>query len=59
MAAPGEDAVIWIEVVQGYLTYKTTHPPGTLPQAFAEGPRGFLGGWARSYMRGTPCSPAA
>ena len=30
--------------IQGYLTYKKTHPPRTLPQAYAWGPRGILGG---------------
>jgi len=39
--------------IQGYLTHKKTHPPRTLPQAYAQGPRGFLGGWAFSYERGT------
>ena len=40
--------------LQGYLTYKKTHTPRTLPQAYAWGPRGVLGGWAVSYERGTP-----
>ena len=46
--------------VQKYLTYKKTHPPRTLPQApktlpqaYAQGPRGVLGGWAFSHGRGT------
>ena len=42
------------EPVQGYLTDKKTHPPRTLPQAYAWGPRGVLGGWASSYERGSP-----
>ena len=28
---------------QGYLTYKKTHPPRTLPQAYAKGAKGVLG----------------
>ena len=32
--------------LQGYLTYKKTHPPRTLPYAYAQGPGGVLGGWA-------------
>ena len=40
--------------VQGYLTYKKTYPPRTLPEASASGPGGVLGGWAFSYGRGTP-----
>ena len=30
-----------------------THPPRTLQQDHASGPRGVLGGWAFSYSRGT------
>ena len=30
------------------------HPPRTLPQAYAKGPRGVLGGWAFSDGRVTP-----
>ena len=37
-----------------YLAYKKTHPPRTLPYAYAYGPRGVLGEWAFSYERGTP-----
>ena len=40
--------------LQGYLTDKKTHPPRTLTQADAKGPRGVLGGRAISYERGTP-----
>jgi hypothetical protein len=40
--------------VQGYLTYKKTHPPRSLLQAYAWGPRVIPGGWASSYGRGTP-----
>ena len=42
-------------VIQGYLTYKETHPPRTLPYAYAQGPAGVLWGvgvWARY-----PCKP--
>ena len=39
---------------KGYLTDKKTHPPGTLPKAYAEGPRGVIWGRALSYGRGTP-----
>ena len=39
--------------VQGYLAHKKTHPPRTLPQAYAQGPNGVLGKWAFSYGRGT------
>ena len=42
--------------VEGYLACKKMHPPRTLPQAYGQGPRGFLGGWAFSYGRGTPVS---
>ena len=31
--------------LQGYLTYKNPPPPRTLPQAYASGFRGVLGGW--------------
>ena len=40
--------------LQGQLAHKKTHPPKTLPQAYAQGPRVVLGGWAVSYVRGTP-----
>ena len=39
---------------QGYLTRKETHPPRTLPSAYASSPRGVRGGWAFSDERGTP-----
>ena len=48
--------------VQGYLVDKKMPPPRTLPQAYAWGHRGVLGGWSFSYGRGTPvrhaCSAA-
>ena len=34
--------------IQVYLAHKKPHPPRTLPWAYAEGPRGVLGGWAFS-----------
>ena len=34
--------------------HKKTHPPRTLPQAYAYGHRVVLGRWAFSYERGTP-----
>ena len=40
--------------VQEYLAHKKTHSPRTLPQAYAEGPMVFLGGWAFSYGHSTP-----
>ena len=40
--------------VQGYLTYKKTPPPKTLPQAYAQDPTGVLGGGGFSDVRGTP-----
>ena len=40
--------------VQGHLTHKQTHPPRTLPQVCASGPRVVLGGVAFIYERGTP-----
>ena len=40
--------------VQGYPTYKKTHHPRTLPQAYALGPRVVVGGWVFSYEQGTP-----
>ena len=40
--------------LQGCLTSKKTPPPRTLPRAYAEGPRGILGGWPFSHGRGTP-----
>ena len=40
--------------LHGYLAHKKTNPPRTLPQAYAYGPSGVLGGWAVSYERGTP-----
>ena len=40
--------------LQGQLAHKKTHPPRTLPKAYAQGPRVVLGGWAFSYVRGTP-----
>ena len=43
-----------VREVRGYLAYKKTHRLRTLPQAYAQGPRGVLGGWAFSYGRGTP-----
>ena len=45
---------VWRGGLQGYLTYKKTHPPRTLPEAYAQGPTVFLGGGAVSYERGTP-----
>ena len=42
--------------VQGNLAWKKTHPPRTLPWAYAYGPRGVLRGWAFSYGRGSPVS---
>ena len=41
-------------ILEGYLTYKETHPPRTLPYDYAWGPMGVLGGWAVSYERSTP-----
>jgi hypothetical protein len=41
---------ISVEVFKGYLAHKKTPPPRTLPWAYAQGPRGVLGGWGR----GTP-----
>ena len=32
--------------LQGHLAHKKTHPPRTIPQAYAYAPVGFLGGWA-------------
>ena len=40
--------------LQRYLTYKRTHPLRTLPQAYAWGRRGVMGGWAFPHGRGTP-----
>jgi hypothetical protein len=40
--------------VLGFLTHTKSHPPGTLPLAYAEGPRGVLGEWAFAYGRGSP-----
>ena len=40
--------------LQGNLPCKKTHPPRTLPESCAWGPRAVLGGWALSYERGTP-----
>ena len=31
-------------IAQWFLIYKQTHHPRTLPQAYAQGPRGVLGG---------------
>ena len=43
---------------QGYLSDKKTHPPKTLPQAYACGPRVILeGGGAFSYERDTLVAP--
>jgi hypothetical protein len=36
--------------IQGYITYKKTHPPRTLPLAYAQGPRRVLGGWALTEL---------
>ena len=33
-----------VEGMHGFLTYKKTHHPRTLPQAYTYGPRGVLGG---------------
>ena len=41
---------ISVEAFKGYLAHKKTPPPRTLPWAYAQGPRGVLGGWGR----GTP-----
>ena len=47
--------------LQGYLAHKKLPPPRTLnvPQAYAYGPRGVLGGWAFSYGRATPAEALA
>ena len=39
--------------LQRYLTYKRTHPLRTLPQAYAWGRKGVMGGWAFPHGRGT------
>ena len=39
-----------VESVRGYLAHMKTQPPRTLPQAYARGPRGILGGWAFSFQ---------
>ena len=58
--APKGTACAWFESfrtrrkVQGYLTYTETHPPRTLPEAYAEGRMVVLGRGAVSYARGTP-----
>ena len=41
-------------MLQGYLAHKKPPPPRTLLQAYAQGARGVLEGWAVSYGRGTP-----
>ena len=41
--------------VQGYLTYKKTQPPRTLPSAYAWSPKGVLGGRAFFIWARYPC----
>ena len=50
--AAGE--IVFAILVQGFLAHKKTHPPRTLPQAYAHGHRGVLGVWAFFKERGTP-----
>ena len=40
--------------LQGYLAQEKPSPTKSLPQAYAYGPRGVLGGCAFFYERGTP-----
>ena len=40
--------------VQGYLTYKKTHPPRTKAEAYAQGDRVVLVGRGVAYERGNP-----
>ena len=47
-----------MRVVQGYLTGEKSHPPRTLPYAYAQGLMGGIGGWAFFYERYTPIHAA-
>jgi hypothetical protein len=42
------------KILQGYLAHQKSHPPRTLPYAYAQGPREVLGEGAFFYGRGTP-----
>jgi len=54
MPDSGRAAILHVKrSVHGYLLYKKTQPPRTLPQPCAYGSRGVLGGWASSHGRGT------
>ena len=42
-------AALGLTDYKGYLAHKKTHPPRTLPWAYAQGLSGISGGWAFSY----------
>ena len=44
-----------LQLVEGYPSYKKTHPPGTLPEAYVKGPRRVVGGWALVEWARYPC----
>ena len=51
----GDDGVARCLSLQGYLTDKKTNPSGTLPQAYALGPRGVVGGVGVIVWERYPC----